>query len=120
MLKRAALGIPSVAKTYSEDAYEFSKNFISVVLRLDSKYLKSGTNEANRTRKTTRKQPEEIRKETIGYLSGSPCLSRKDLVSLIGVTEGSVRHHLNKLQEHGILKRVGPDKGEYWMIVNSN
>lgn len=83
-----------------------------MVLRFDSKYLKSGTNEAN----TTRKQPKEI----IGYLSGNPCLSRKDLVSLIGVTEGSVRHHLNKLQEHGILKRVGPNKGEYWMIVNSN
>lgn len=44
-------------------------------------------------------------------LSNNNRLSRKDLALLLNVTEGSIRHHLNKLQEEGILVHVGPDKG---------
>lgn len=37
---------------------------------------------------------------------------------LLNVTEGSIRHHLNKLQEEGFLVHVGPDKGGYWNVKN--
>ena len=52
-------------------------------------------------------------------LSNNNRLSRKDLALLLNVTEGSIRHHLNKLQEEGILVHVGPDKGGgYWNVKN--
>ena len=50
-------------------------------------------------------------------LSSNGMLSRKDLTLLLNVTEGSVRHHLNKLQEEGLIKRVGPDKGGHWEVL---
>lgn len=115
--EESGFGVPSVVRVYGEDAYEFSENFINVVLRFDNKYLMNNNDETSTTR-NNQKRPEEIKKGIIDYLSNNPYLSRNDLVSLIGVTEGSIRHHLNKLQEHGVIKHVGPDKGGYWMIIN--
>lgn len=115
--EESGFGVPSVVRIYGEDAYEFSENFINVVLRFDSKYSQNNLDEVNTTR-NNQKRPEEIRKEIIEYLSNNPYLSRKDLVSLIGVSEGSVRHHLNKLQECGVIKHDGPDKGGFWVIMN--
>ena len=60
---------------------------------------------------------EKIRESIMELLSSNGMLSRKDLTLLLNVTEGSVRHHLNKLQEEGLIKRVGPDKGGHWEVL---
>ncbi|MBR1374080.1 winged helix-turn-helix transcriptional regulator [bacterium] len=46
-------------------------------------------------------------------------ISRKDLSIILDRTEGSVRHHLNKLQEKGIIRHQGPDKGGYWEVIDN-
>ena len=33
------------------------------------------------------------------------------------ITEDGVKYHLKALQEKGILKRIGPDKGGYWKVL---
>lgn len=105
-------GVPSVVNVYGEEAYIFSDFFIDVVIRFNT----NGFNET--TRKSGRKQPVNIREEIVHLLSNNNRLSRKDLALLLNVTEGSIRHHLNKLQEEGILVHVGPDKGGYWNVKN--
>jgi len=50
-------------------------------------------------------------------LSSNGKISRKKLTLLLNVTEGSIGHHLNKLQEEGLLKHVGPEKGGYWEVL---
>jgi len=37
----------------------------------------------------------------------------------IGITERSVERNIRKLQTEGKLKRVGPAKGGYWMVINN-
>lgn len=68
-------------------------------------------------RKTDSKQPENIDKEIIEILKCNGKISRKDLALILNKTEGSIRHHLNKLQEKGIIKHQGPDKGGYWEVI---
>lgn len=104
-------GVPSVVSKYGEDAYVFSDYFINVIIPFD----KSGFSVT--TRKSDSKQPENIKNCIIDLLSNNNRLSRKDLSLLLGVTEGSVRHHLNKLQEEKRITRIGPDKGGYWNIL---
>ena len=60
-------------------------------------------------RKTDSKQPENIDKEIIEILKSNGKISRKDLALILNKTEGSIRHHLNKLQEKGIIKHQGTD-----------
>jgi ATP-dependent DNA helicase RecG len=39
------------------------------------------------------------------------------MAEIIGVTERSIERNVNKLKKEGKLKRIGPDKGGYWEIV---
>lgn len=102
-------GVPSVVNIYGKDAYIFSEYFINVIIPFD----KNGF----ATRISDRKQPENIRESIIDLLRSNCKLSRKDLSTLLNSTEGSIRHHLKKLQEESYIKHNGPDKGGYWEVL---
>ena len=79
---------------------------------------------------STRKQPEsqdhpENRQKTsdriVAVLRENPEASRRDIVAALGnTTEGSVRYQLDKLKASGRLRRVGPDRGGRWMVVDGH
>ena len=110
--KESGHGVPSVVKVYGEDVYIFSDFYINVVIPFN----RDGFNTT--TRKTDSKQPENIDKEIIEILKSNGKISRKDLTIILNKTEGSIRHHLNKLQEKGIINHQGPDKGGYWEVID--
>ena len=78
----------------------------------------------------TRKQPEgqdqpENRQKTsdriVAFLRENPKASRRGIVAALGnTTEGSVRYQLDKLKASGRLRRVGPDRGGHWMVVDGH
>ncbi|MBI2447221.1 MAG: hypothetical protein HYV48_01635 [Candidatus Omnitrophica bacterium] len=35
-----------------------------------------------------------------------------------GLTKKAVDYNINKLKEKGFIKRVGPDKGGHWLVLN--
>lgn len=43
-------------------------------------------------------------------------LSPNDLMTLLDIGEGSVKHHLKVLQGKGRIEHPGPDKGGYWEV----
>jgi ATP-dependent DNA helicase RecG len=40
-----------------------------------------------------------------------------ELALLIGVTERSIERNIRQLQGDGILRRVGPEKGGHWEVI---
>ena len=80
---------------------EVGKHFIVVFKR---KYTEEKT-----TQKTTQK--------TIELIKGNPHISRKELAKATGLTEDGIKYHLTNLKKNGIIKRVGPDKGGWWEVV---
>ncbi|MDR0422389.1 MAG: hypothetical protein LBH72_05190 [Proteiniphilum sp.] len=38
-------------------------------------------------------------------------------MSLLNSTEGSIRHHLAKLIQEGVIKREGSDRAGKWIII---
>ena len=44
-------------------------------------------------------------------------LTIPELASLIGVTERSIERNIKKLQEQGLLRRMGPAKGGHWEVI---
>ena len=85
-------------KVYGEDAYIFSEYFIDVVIPFN----REGFDKT--TRKTTTIQPENIEEEIIQLIKNNEKISRKDIAIVLHKTEGSIRHHLKKIQEKKIIK----------------
>ena len=79
---------------------------------------------------STRKQPEnpdqpenrqKISDRIVALLRERPAASRREIVAALGnTTEGSVRYQLDKLKASGRLRRVGPDRGGHWMVVDGH
>ena len=46
----------------------------------------------------------------------NPYIQRKELVRRLGIHESSIKRRLASLQEKGIIKHVGPNKGGYWEV----
>ena len=84
----------------------------------------------DRTRppRSARKRPEnldqpenrqEVGDRIVAFLRENPSASRREITgALAGVTEGSVRYRIDKLKEVGKLRRVGPDRGGRWEVVD--
>lgn len=57
------------------------------------------------------------REKIIALLSQDNSLSAAALAERIGITPKAVEKHIAKMKAEGILKRVGPDKGGHWQVV---
>lgn len=42
------------------------------------------------------------------------------LASYLGVNERTIRRDLQYLQKQGLIRRVGPDKGGHWEVIEQN
>lgn len=100
-------GVSSVAKIYDEETYIFSDYFIDVVIPFNK----------HENDDTTGTQLENLEEEIIKLIRNSEKISRKDLAIVLQKSEGSIRHHLKKLQEKEVIKHFGSDKGGYWEII---
>ncbi|EKD55663.1 MAG: ATP-dependent DNA helicase RecG [uncultured bacterium] len=60
------------------------------------------------TQKTTQKILEELKK--------NPCITRKELASIIGISQNGIKYHLDNLKKTSVIERVGPDKGGRWEV----
>ena len=76
------------------------------------------------TQKTTQKITSALspkQQEILNYLSKNPSASRKELSENIsGISEDGVKYNLKGLQQKGVIKRIGPDKGGHWEVISGN
>lgn len=69
--------------------------------------------ENSSTQKTTQKTTQKI----LGILRENPKASRTELAKQLGVTADSIKWHLKTLKENSKIRRIGPDKGGHWEVV---
>lgn len=74
--------------------------------------LKSGEKLTENREKTIKS-----REKIIVLLSQDNSLSAAALAERIGITPKAVEKHIARMKAEGILKRIGPDKGGYWQIM---
>jgi ATP-dependent DNA helicase RecG len=49
----------------------------------------------------------------------NPYISKKELSQHIRISTTAIDKNIQQLKKKGLLKRIGPDKGGYWEIVNA-
>lgn len=52
----------------------------------------------------------------LAAVRGNPAITIPELAELTGVSTRTIERHLQKLQEQGRLRRIGPAKGGYWEL----
>ena len=112
LVESLGTGMLRVLKVYKEENFVFMDHFIRVVIpynRIASEKAKTG----NVTGKTIilQKSDENVLENAVE--------TSASLAEYFGVNERTVRRDLRYLQEQGIIRRVGPDKGGHWEVVNN-
>lgn len=69
--------------------------------------------DAKPTQKTTQKTTQKI----IALILKKPEITRQKLAIELGISDSGVKYHLKKMQDKGVLRRVGPDKGGRWEVL---
>jgi ATP-dependent DNA helicase RecG len=59
------------------------------------------------------------RQRIIDYMLQNKSISAKELAELVGISQRKMEKNISWLKEKGLIKRIGPDKGGYWEIVNA-
>jgi ATP-dependent DNA helicase RecG len=90
---------------------EFDENYFYVGFKQSHEYLKlAGRGIRETTQKTTQKILEAIKE--------NQRITKRELASVIGISENGIKFHINTLKKKSLLKRVGPDKGGYWEVLS--
>ena len=76
----------------------------------------------NVTKKVNKKVNEKVNEKQrliISAISENPHITQSELAKILNITVVHINKNMKKLQEKGIIRRVGPDKGGHWEIVNT-
>ena len=74
------------------------------------------------TEKVDRKggQKTKTREAILGMITQNSKVTSTQMAEALGINRSAVSKHLKKMQEDGIIKREGPDKGGKWVVLNNN
>ena len=67
--------------------------------------------------KTLQKTPQKTPQKILAAIRANPSVGTQEMADMIGVERSTVARAIAKLKRDGILRRVGPDKGGHWEIV---
>ena len=52
-------------------------------------------------------------------ISASPSITISEIADRLGMTKRGVDKNIKRLKEQGVIRRVGPDKGGHWEVIES-
>ena len=96
------------------------------VYRIDIPYVPTiqGSN-VDSTQKSTQKSTlkstlKGTRKEIVDMVLGTPTITIPQVAEQLGLNVRGVAKHIKSMQEQGKIKRIGPDKGGHWEVVEED
>lgn len=95
-----------------EPVFEYNHHFLTI---LNDKIGGKGKVPEN-SQKSPRKLPENYR-EILKAIENNPSISRRELASQLNEGEETMQSRLRKLVKDKIIRRIGPDKGGHWEII---
>lgn len=71
-------------------------------------------NQINKIYETRKGQTSQ---KIIELIKENPNISTQEMADYIGIDRRNIARQIKKLQDTGIISRIGPDKGGYWEIL---
>lgn len=70
------------------------------------------------TQKGSEKGSEKTRNRIVCEMKENPSVTINELAKMLSISDRAVSKHLKKLQEQGIIRRVGADRGGSWEVMD--
>ena len=86
-------------------------------------YDHEGKEKVNATEGVNEKVNEKVnerQKLIISAIFKNPYTTQTELAKTLGISVVHVNKNMKKLQEQGVIRRVGPDKGGHWEVIEQN
>ena len=111
-------GIPRILRAYSEDCFHFTENFIRITfpacVQVDHASVIENATE-NATEKTNKTQ-----QGILHLIKENKYLTYDEIAKQLSLERTTIWRNIKILQEKELLRRVGPDKGGYWEVINKD
>ena len=78
------------------------------------------TKGGQKTERVVRKGGQKTREAILDMIAQNAKVTSTQMAEALGINRSAISKHLKKLQEDGIIKREGPDKGGKWVIKDGN
>ena len=66
------------------------------------------------------KSREKSREKIINIIRNNPSVTQFDLSNILQLSTKAIEKQIKNLKEDGIIRRVGPDNGGHWEVINDN
>ena len=66
-----------------------------------------------------RKGGQKTRELILNLIDNNSKITSTQMAESLGINRSAVSKHLKKLQEEGLIRREGPDKGGQWIITRN-
>ena len=70
--------------------------------------------------KTLQKMPQKTPQKILAAIRENPFVGTQEMADKIGVERSTVARAIAKLKREGTLRRIGPDKGGHWEVIEKN
>ena len=74
-------------------------------------------NRPESSQKTLQKTPQKTPQKILASIRANPFVGTQAMADMIGVERSTVARAIAKLKRAGVLRRIGPDKGGHWEII---
>ena len=74
----------------------------------------------NEGSKKVNEKVNERQKLIMSAILENPYITQTELAKVLGISVVHVNKNMKKLQEQGFIRRVGPDKGGHWEVIERN
>ena len=101
MVEQLGSGVPRILKVYSKDCFVFGDSYTRMVFPLETTVESS--------QKTTQK--------IIDLIEDNKYITTIEMAELLNRSRSAIAKQIAKLKEQNKLKRIGPDKGRYWQVM---
>ena len=68
--------------------------------------------------KSSEKGSEKNRDRIVREMKENPSVTIHELATMLSISDRAVSKHIKKLQEEGLVVRVGADRGGFWKVIS--
>ncbi len=130
VVEQLGSGMPRILSAYGRAAFEFGSRHVRIKMpiSLEAQQVERELeveslpkNDQNGADNTVEKTVEKTREKTIALILSAirenPRTTTADLAELTGLSVKGVEWNLAQLKSRNVIRRVGPDKGGHWEVV---
>jgi len=63
---------------------------------------------------------EKSSEKILTLIKGNQYITAKEMSRIIGISPRAVEKHITRSKKKGLIKRIGPDKGGHWRVVEDD